>query len=485
MTLNIHTEENEQRELKLTIEVDEKRVEKAMRQTARKLGREINVPGFRRGKVPYNVILRRVGKETLRAETIDEMVQPIFEEAMEEVAPEVYGRSTFDDMEIEPLVLKFTIPLAPKVDLGDYRELRKEIEPVNITDEAVTEALEQVQTRHQQIESVDRPAAAGDLVTLSGRGELIWEEDDDEDEDEDIEKEGEETSAESDDDTAADDDDDYNDVIFDEENIDLPLDPDELYLGAPFINEIIGLSAGDDKAFTITFPEDFHEKELAGRDADFEISVLDVKERELPALDDELAKLEGDYETLDELRAALREQLEKQAEAEAKNELIEGMIDDMLEKAEIVYPPAAVEAEIDEMIASYKDQVTRSGWEWDDFVKLQGNSEEAIRDNFRESAIERLERQQILRQFILDERLTVEEEDVDAAIKKRLEDFDDNDEFKESMRKYFNSGYGFDMISSEVIMDKTHDRMTAILTGNAPDLEALAAAEEAAADEEE
>ncbi len=468
MTLTIQTEENEQRELKLTIEVPEKRVEQAMRQTARKLGREISIPGFRRGKVPYNVVLRRVGREALRAEAIDEIVQPIFEEAMEQVEPEVYGRSSFDDMEIEPLVLKFTIPLAPQVDLGDYRELRKEIEPVNITDEAVAEALEQAQIRHQQVESVDRPAAAGDIVTISGNGELVRVEDDTDDESEEAESDNE----------------DYEDVIFDEENIDLLLDADKLYLGAPFIDEVVGLSTGDDKSFTISFPDDFQDKELAGKEADFEISILDVKERELPALDDELAKLEGDYETLDELRTALREQLETQAEAEAKNELIEGMIDDMLEKAEIVYPPAAVESEIDDMVANFQNQVKQSGWEWEDFVKLQGNSEEAIRENFRESAAERLERQQVLRQFVLDEMLTVSAEDVETAIDKRLEGFGDNDEFKESMRNYFNSGYGFDMISSEVIMDKAYERMTAVLTGNAPDLEALKAAAEAADEEE-
>ena len=477
MTLTIHTEENEQRELKLTIEVDEDRVEKAMRQTARKLGRELNIPGFRRGKVPYNVVVRRVGLEALRAETIDEMVQGIFEEAMEQVEPEVYGRSSFDDMEIDPLVLKFTLPLVPHVDLGDYRALRKEIEPVNITNEAVEEALEQVQTRHQQVESVDRPTAVGDIVAISGKGEIIRVDDADD--------EAEEVEAEEVESDAKDDVKDFEDVIFNEENIDLLLDADKLYLGAPFIDEVVGLSSGDEKSFTVSFPDDNQDEELAGKEADFEISVLDVKKRELPALDDELAKLEGDYETLDELRTALREQLETQAEANAKNELIEGMIDDMLEKAKIVYPPAAVEVEIDDMVASFKNQVTQSGWEWDDFVKLQGNSEEAIRDNFRENAAKRLERQQVLRHFVLNEHITVSAEDVETAIDKRLEGFGDNDEFRESMRNYFNSGYGFDMISSEIIMDKAHERMTAVLTGNAPDLEALKAAAEAVEDEEE
>ena len=483
MTLTIHTEENEQRELKLTIEVPEERIEQEMRQAARKLSKEINIPGFRRGKVPYNVILRRVGRDALRAEAIDDMVQGVFEEALAEVEPEVYGRPSFDDMENEPLVLKFTVPLAPQVDLTGYRELRKEIEPVNVTDEAVEDALNQVQTRHQKVEAVDRPAAVGDIVTLSGKGELVWVEDESEDEETAVE----DTTVEDVDqvDEAGEDADEYEDVIFNEENLDLLLDPEKLYLGAAFIDEVVGMSAGDDKSFTITFPEDHAEKELAGKEADFVVSVLNVKERELPLMNDDLAKLEGDYETIDELRESLRENLEKQAQATAKNELIEGMITDMLAEAQVTYPPAAVEAEIDEMVASFKDQVTRSNWKWEDFVRLQGNSEEEIRKSFRESAIERLERQQVLRQFVLNEKLSVSADDVDTAIESRLESFGENEEFRESMRKYFNSGYGFDMISSEVIMDKVYDRMVAILSGEAPDLEAIAEAEAAISDEEE
>lgn len=470
MTLNIHTEENEQRELKLTIEVPEERIEKEMQQAARKLSKEINIPGFRRGKVPYHVILRRIGREALRAEAVDDMVQGVFEEALEEVDPEMYGRPTFDDMEIEPLVLKFTVPLSPQVDLAGYRELRKEIEPITITDEAVEEALEQVQLRHQKVEPADRPAAAGDIVTINGKGELVQIIDDVAEDAEEIEEDA---------------DDDYKDIIFNEESVDFLLDAQKLYLGADFINNIVGMSAGDEKSFTITFPDDHKEEELAGKEADFEITLLNVKERELPPLDDDLAKLEGDYETLEDLRNSLRENLKEHAESDAKNELIESMITDMLANAQIVYPPAAVEMEIDDMVASFKEQVKRSGWEWEDFIRLQNNSEEEIRDNFRENAIVRLERQQVLRQFVLDEKLTVNADDVDTAIENRLKSFGGNDEFKESMRKYFNSGYGFDMISSEVIMDKVYDRMTAILSGAAPDLAAIAEAEEAAADEEE
>ncbi len=483
MTLKIQTEQDDQRQLLMTIEVPEERVEKQMRQTARKLGKEVNIPGFRRGKVPYPVLLKRLGRDLLRTEAIEDMLQSVFTEALDEVDPDIYAPANFDDMEMEPLVLKFTIPLMPEVELGNYRELRKEIEPVEIAEEAVDEALERIQTQHQQLEEVARPVEVGDMVTLSGKGELLpaaedeAEEAEAADDGETAESEMEETEAETE----------YpeDNVIFNSENVDLVMEAKQLFWGEDFVNNVVGMSAGDKKTFNMTFPEDFEEEELAGREATFTVNVLNVRSRNLPPLDDELARLEGSFETLDELRESIREELQNEAESEAKNELIEGMIDDLLEDAKLNYPPAAVESEIDGMLNNFKGQVTRAGWSWEDFLQLQGTQEEQLRENFREGAEEQLKRQLVLRQFIMDEKLRVTEEDVNAAIDERVGQFGDNEALVQGMRDYYRSGPGFDMLSSEVLMDKAYERIEAVLTGNAPDLAELEAEAEAAEAETE
>lgn len=490
MTLTIHTEEDEQRQLAVTIEVPEARVEDAMRRTARKLARDVNIPGFRRGKVPYNVMIRRFGKEAIRAEAIEDLIQPVFEEALEQIEAEPYAQATFDDMEMEPLVLKFTIPLQPEVNLGDYRALRKDIEPVTVTDEALEDALERVRTRHQVLEAVDRPAEAGDLVTVSGTGVLL-ESDEEEEAAATEESEAEETAvteAETGETAVeeADEEDTAGKVIFNEEHIDLVMDGEETFPGTPFVDNIIGTAAGEQTTFSFTFPDDYEEETFAGKTAEFTIDVLNVQRREVPELNDELAQEEGDYETVDELRDALRQQLQEQAESEAQDELIEEMIDDLLKDAELMYPPAAVEQEIDNMLQSFKSQASRSGWQWEDFLTLQGTSEEEIREDFRDSAEERVERQLVLRQFVLEEKLTVETEDVDAYVENRIAAFDDNKELQQNMRDYYRSGYGFDMISSEILMGKAHERIQAILAGEAPDLDELDETDvSAAADTEE
>ena len=190
------------------------------------------------------------------------------------------------------------------------------------------------------------------------------------------------------------------------------------------------------------------------------------------------------YETLDELREDLKKRLQDQAEAQAKEELIEGMVDDLLEDADLVYPPSAVEMEIDDTLENFKNQVSRSGWDFDDYMQLQGLSEETLREDFRESSEERLRRRLVMRQFVLDQKIRIESKEIEALIDERIGHFE-NEELKKSMRDFYLSGSGFDMISSEVLSDKVYDRIQAIFSGAAPDLDELDAVEQSERDLEE
>ncbi len=481
MTLTIQKEEDTQRQLLLTIEVAEERVEKAMRQMAKKVAKDVYVPGFRQGKAPYRVIVNRVGREALRAETVDEIMPAIFEEALADIdEADIYGRPELTDVEMEPLVLKFTIPLQPVVKLGDYRSFREEVESVRVTDEAVDKALEEIQIKHQILEDVDRPVEAGDLVALSGLGKLVVEEletavseDDESAEAESSETEGVEEAA----DTAA------EQIIFAEESIELLMDSSKVYPNTPFVDNLLGLSAGAQTTFSFTFPDDYEDEELAGKEASFEINVLNVQSRQLPELNDELAQQEGEYESLAEMRSATFERLEKAAEAQAKEDLIGGMTDKLVDDAELVYPPAAVEMELDDMLQTLKSQARYSGWEWDDYLRIQGLSEDALRENFREAAVTRVERGLLIRQFILEEKLRVKAEDVDDLIEERVKKFE-NEDLQKSMRDYYRQGSGFDSISGEVLHEKVYERIKAIYAGTAPDLSELED-EETGSDEEE
>lgn len=455
MTLTIQTAEDTQRQLAVTIEVAEERVQKAMRDTARSLAREVEFPGFRKGKIPYQVLVRRVGEEALRAEAVEGMLNGVLEEAVEQLDVEFYGQPSLDDMQMEPLVIKLTIPLTPVVKLSDYRSLRQEIVPVEVREEAITESLEHIRTHHEVKEPVDRPAQVGDSVSVSGKGQVVQE-------------------------------DEQGEVIFNEERLEMLMEPEKTFAGTPFVENLVGASAGDEKQFTFTFPETFEDESLAGKEATFNLTVLEVQSRELPAIDDELAKKEGQYETLEELKDVLRKELGQKLEEQNKSERMEGMMNQLLEGVELVYPPAAVHEELDSMINSLKEQATSSGWKWEDYLKLQGQTEESLHEEWHERAEDRLRRSLVLRQFIQEEKLSIDQAEVDAALESRLQRFE-GDDMQQYMRDFFMRGRGRELLLNDVLMSKIQERIDAIYTGNAPDLSALAEAAEVseAADEEE
>jgi len=479
VTLTIQTAEDDKRQLTLTIEVDEARVQKAMQQKARELSREINLPGFRPGKAPYDVVVRRIGEDTLRGEAIEDLVQPVFEEALSQADIDPYAQASLDDIQIKPLTLTFTVPLSPTVTLGAYRERRQELEAVSVSDEAIQEALEHVQSHHQVIETVERPAAEGDVIALSGRGYLAARPPAETSAGE--AAEAETPGVEAGDETAAAEA--GEEVLFDEERLDILLDSKTLFPETPFVENLIGLSVGDQKQFSFTFPDPYEpEPEHAGREARFDVTILEVKKRELPPIDDELAKLDGRHETLDELREALRVDLTREAEDTEKERLIEEMTDHLLEDAQLVYPPAAVESQLDDMVEDFKTRLARSGWEFQDYLNLQGMTEESLREDFRENAENQLRHQLALRQFILDEYIRISTADLEPMIEERVARFD-NEGLRESLRNYYRSGQGLDAISGAVLSNKVYERIRAILSGEAPDLATLEA--EAAEDEEE
>jgi len=176
--------------------------------------------------------------------------------------------------------------------------------------------------------------------------------------------------------------------------------------------------------------------------------------------------------------------LQRQAEETAKEDLIESMVDDLLPEAVMVYPPIAVDMEVEEMLESFKRQVTQTGWDLEDYLKIQGTTEESLREDFRENGEKRLKRKLALRQLIIDEKLKVESDDVNALVDERVGSYE-NEELRDQMRDFFLSGSGFDMISSQVLNNKVYERIQEIYSGTAPDLESLENEDEAAVDEEE
>ncbi len=474
MTIIIDKKEDDQRQLIVTVDVPEDEVGRRLRETARRLSRDVRIPGFRQGKAPYNVMVQRLGETTLRLETLEHMLDDLFQQVMDDLETPPYLPTTVEKMNLDPMQVVFAVPLQPVVTLGDYRALRRTLEPVTVGDDAVDAALEQIRQRHQVVEPVERPADFDDMVAVGGRGAILNED-------------GEE-----------------DEVILEEEHVDLLLDNNRLVFGPEFVTHLVGMSAGDEKVFEINLPDEFDDRDetrdivAAEPEADeaaeaapkpvrrarFDIALLEVKRRELPALDDELARSEGEYETLADLREAVRLDLMAEAERQARANRLEAMIDDLAADATLIYPPQAVDHELDHIIEEFKGQVQQTGFEWENYLRTYGSSDEEIRERFKESAARRLERGLLLSQFIEAEWLRVDDGELKDRVATRLEGV--NPDLHDYLQDYFLQGRGRASLANDIMLDKVHDRIVAILTGDAPDLADLEAeARAVAAGEEE
>jgi trigger factor len=434
------------------VSVDEAHMQKKMREAARKLSKEVRIPGFRKGKMPYPVLVKRIGEANIRAEAIDDMTQVVFEAMLDQLEEKPYTRSSLQDIQMNPTVFTFTVPLSPIVKLGDYRSARQEVDEIVITEEAVEEALERIQERHVVLEPVERPADVGDMVTVKGTGTVTMEAEDEDGEDEVVN-------------------------IFKQDSGDLLLDPDKLVYGQPFVDHIVGMSKDDEKSFAIVLSEDFPEEEIAGKTAMFNVTVLDIKNRILPAIDDELAKEEGEYETLAELRDAVEKDLHKHALQHAKSDRMETFIDQLMEEAKINFPPALIQEELDDMIANLRKQMENYGWDWEDYLRLQETTEEDMREDLEESAEQRVERGLVLSQFVQDEKLKVTDAALDAKFDEQYGNIE-NEEVRQYMKKFMMEGGGINTVINEIIMDAAYERVLAIWSGTAPSFEELEAADE-------
>lgn len=466
MTLTITKQEDDQRQMAMSIEVADKRVMGEMKKIARNLAREMRVPGFRPGKAPFRVVAKRVGEENLRAQALEEMLNEVIFEAMETEDVVPYARPTLKEMELSPAKIDIIVPLEPVVTLGDYRELRRELEQPEVTDEAVDEAVQEFIDRKTTSEEVeDRASAEGDLVTVSGQG-LFADGGAKEIDAEDADAENEE---EDDDDYAYDD-----SIFFDEQDgMELLLDETQTFVGTDFVSHLVGKSVGDTVEFSIQYADDYEVSDLAGRQINFNLELLELKRRIVPELTDELVQ-EDNYDDVADFKVKTRDRLENAAQETFRGEVLDEWISDLKKDATLVYPPGAVDAELDDRLEGFKQQISSYGWQWEDYIKMQDESEESIKENWREDVTTNLENGLVLREFIATEKLRIDQDELNALVDERMEMFKDmEEELKKSMREVLMQGESLQRMGNELMIREAFNRIEAILSGTAPDLSEL------------
>jgi len=376
--LNIHKEKTEDCQIRLTIEVDQDRVDRHLKGAARRIASKVHIPGFRKGKAPYNMIIRTLGKEALYEEALEELGQEVFSEALETEDIQPYTQGQLEDVSFDPMILKFVVPLPPEIELNDYREIRVEAEEVVISDEEVDQAIEQLREERAEWKTVERPLAEDDMAVTHMK-------------------------VTSDEETLDDDD---RSFVIDTENV---------YPMPGFQEEILGMKAGETSNFELTYPDDWQDETLAGDTVHFEVELKEVQEKLLPELNDEFAILVGDYDSLEDLKAQVSENLETQAKHAAVHKLENEALDKLVEGAVITFPSVMLEEYLDSMIDEQDSMIRRQqGVSLADFLKMTGQGMDDLRANLSEAAETRLKRALSMGKLAELEKLVVSDEEMQS-----------------------------------------------------------------------
>lgn len=430
--LKIETQTNDDRTLNLTVEVSDDRVQPALQAAARQISKRYPVPGFRPGKAPLQHVLRQFGEQAVYEMAVEELGQKVYEEALDQEKIEAYGPGALQDMQLKPMVLKFSVPLKPEVDMGEYRALRLPYEMPVVKDDEVQRVLDTLRERQAVLEPVERPAALGDAVTLDINSFL-----------------GEGLNP--------------SDFLMTDKDVALQLDESTDWPMPGFAPNVVGLLAGESKKFDLTFADDYANESLRGQLAHFEVTCKEVKSRTLPEWNDDLAKEIGDFQTLDELKTRVRQDLEQQATRAADREYADKVLDALLAQAQIKYPPVLLDQELDDLMHDLDHRLQEQRLTLDDYLKIERKTLEELREENRPRAEARLKRALVLGRIVEHEKLEVEPAEVAGEIERMKLIL--GRQGGEDVRRALDTSRARQSVSIDLLTNKAIQRLVAIAKG--------------------
>ncbi|WP_301420584.1 trigger factor [Mammaliicoccus lentus] len=375
----------------LTVTVPKEEVDKGLDKAFKKVVKQINVPGFRKGKMPRPLFEQRFGVESLYQDALDFILPEAYGNAVEEAEINPVDRPEIDVTQMEKgkeLIFEATVTVEPEVELGEYKGLAIEKQDREVTDEEFEEALNDAVSRQAELTVKDGEIAEGDVANINFDGYVDGEA-----------FEGGQA-----------------------EGYDLEIGSGSFIPG--FEEQLIGLKANDSKDVVVTFPEEYHAEELAGKEATFKTEINEVKGKEVPELDDELAQeLDESVKTVDEYKEKLRKDLEEakvnQADATEKEEAITKASDN----ATVDIPEAMINTELDRMMQEFEQRISQQGLNLDLYYQFSGQSEEELKAQMKEDAEKRVKTNLTLRAIADVENIEISDEDVEAELTKMSEQF--------------------------------------------------------------
>ena len=376
----------------LSVTVPAEKFDNALDKAFKKVVKQINVPGFRKGKVPRQIFEQRFGVEALYQDAADIVLPEAYGEAIEETGIKPVDQPEIEVQQIEKgQDFKFdaTVTVEPEVELGDYKGLEIEKQDADLTDEEVDEAInQQLNQLSEMVVKEDGAVEEGDTVNIDFDGYVDGEQ-----------FEGGQADS-----------------------YDLEIGSGSFIPG--FEEQLVGVKAGEEKDVNVTFPEEYHAEELSGKEATFKTKENEIKYKEVPELDDEIAnELDSDAETVDQYKENLRKRLAEQKQTEAENVQKEEAIQKASDNAKIDIPKAMVNTELDRMLQEFGQRMQQQGLSLETYFQISGQDESQLREQMKDDAEARVRTNLTLTAIADKEDIEVSEEDIDKELEKMSEQF--------------------------------------------------------------
>ena len=378
--MNIKSIERNGNQTKIVVEIDKELMEQGVNKAYMKARKNIMIPGFRKGKAPRKMIEAMYGAHVFYEDGLEEIFPDVYKTAVIDQDVKAVGRPSLTDMDISEegiVTITLTTDVYPEVTLGDYKGLEVEKAEAEVSDAQVDAELNRMAQNVASTETVERPAQMGDTANIDFEGF-------------------------------------DNGVAFDGgkgENHDLKLGSNSFVPG--FEEQVVGMSAGEEKDIDITFPEDYHEG-LAGKAVVFHVKCNKVTVTNVPALDDEFAKDVSEFETLEELKADIREKALENAQKQINNAFENAAVEKAAENTTVEMPNGLIEAELDNQMERFAYQLQMSGYSVEQYAKMMGGDLTTMRNAFRPAAEKQAKINVTLEKIAEVEEIVVADEDVEA-----------------------------------------------------------------------
>ena len=398
-------------EVKLEITVEAEKFENAMKKVYFQNAKYFNIPGFRKGKAPMNIVEKYYGEQIFYEDAFNEVATEAYEEAIKENKIEAVSRPEVDIAQMEKgkdLIFSAVVQTKPEVKLGKYKGVEIEKIEYKVDKKAVDHELGHMQEHNSRLITVDdRPLENGDTATIDFEGFV-------------------------------------DGVAFDggkAEGHELEIGSGAFIPG--FEEQLVGMEIDGEKEIKVTFPKEYFSKDLAGKEAIFKVKLHEIKKKELPELDDEFAKDVSEFDTLAELKKSIKEKLEKNNEQRAKYETEDAAIKAVCEGTKLEIPSGMIEFEIDNMLKDFEQRLAYQGLNVEQYLNMIGKTEEEMRKEYEPQAIEAIKSRLVLEAIINAEKIEASEEEIKSKMEemaknygKKVEELSEN----ENLKKYLEEG---------------------------------------------